>query len=70
MALGVTNYGLGEADQQRLAEIRVLPDETGSQGNGNYQQIINHADDTFSFLKKPLEMRDGIAPGMPGVPWN
>jgi hypothetical protein len=60
---GFSNYGFGEAGQQRLAEIRVLPTETGSRRKGYYLQAINHSDDIFSFLKRPLEMQDGIEPG-------
>src|SRR5262249_12235777 len=58
-----TNYNFDEGGQKRLAEVRPLPDETGSPGKGYYLQAINHSDDIFSFLKKPLEMQDGIEPG-------
>jgi hypothetical protein len=58
-----TNYNFSEAGQQRLAEIRALPAETEPQRNGYYLQAINHSDDIFSFLKRPLEAQDGIEPG-------
>lgn len=58
-----TDYGLTQGGLRRLAEIRPLPEETGVQGYGYFLQGMNGSDDLFSFLKKPLELEDGIEPG-------
>jgi hypothetical protein len=59
---GFTDYDLTQGGLRRLAEIRPLPAETGVEGSAYYLQGMNGSDDLFSFLKKPLELEDGIEP--------
>jgi hypothetical protein len=45
------------------SEIRPLPSELGVNGTGYYLQGMNHSDDLFMFLKRPLGTDDGVVPG-------
>jgi hypothetical protein len=44
-------------------EIGPLPPELGVNGTGYYLQGMNHSDDLFMFLTRPLGTDDGVMPG-------
>jgi hypothetical protein len=60
-----TDYGLDQGGMDRLAELRDSPlqDEGAETPERSFfVQSMNHSDDIFMFLKKPLDYSHGIAP--------
>jgi hypothetical protein len=61
---GFAEYSPEMEDLMLEGEIRSLPHELGANGTGYYLQGMNHSDDLFMFLKRPLGTDDGVVPGM------
>jgi len=52
-----------EGNLQFQARLRAFPEETGIPNTGLYVQSVNSPDDLFTFIKRRLDLADGIAPG-------
>lgn len=59
---GFSDYQLGQAGPDRIAEIRALPDEVDPGKRGYFLAADNPSTDTFMYLKKGFGASDGVDP--------
>ena len=59
-----SDYDLVTGDLQMLAELRPLPDELGGDGTAFFIQSMNRSDDLFMYLKKQIDIQDGVEPNV------